>query len=623
MGELAALGREELRLSRAADAVEAQAASWEAERRARVARRQAELDELLRGQRGGGAVDVHGGDAVADDSVLRGNEAGGNAPTAAEGAGEEQSVGDAQAAQQAASATLRARTDALSEELAANQRRVHGALAAVQAATEAVMAAEAVVVREEAKASAATARQAALRATAKAWGWDASRAKAARAMAAVGAERRRDVLFALATEAGLDTPLWDATAVASTAPAMSEEANGAQPGLDGVAVSEGAAAAIVRGLKASALAMRAAALASRHRVDDISMPVAPAGTHTARDGAGGSDGSAASDADGGMRVCSSCGQSVAVEHLHAHHRELQAELAAAEAAAAASEAAHRRGQAAADGERVALLAAQLRASERDAATARAAHEEAEAARHAQHSVLAEQRAHVASLESKARAANAAARAELASLTEVERRATAHVASVAARAAERAQQAALDELRVTHASEAVDAAAAEANPHELRRADAKDCLEELAGRRASLEAEEAAAATRQARLREPRLPHASCTSNRSCARPPPTSPSPTHSSVTTVVPVWQAHLAELQEHFGKRGVQNMLYTLALAQLEALAHARTGGSHGRAWASMRPHRALLTFQRAHRIACTPGRGRQRATRASSAVDGFASA
>ena len=82
-------------------------------------------------------------------------------------------------------------------------------------------------------------------------------------------------------------------------------------------------------------------------------------------------------------------------------------------------------------------------------------------------------------------------------------------------------------QVAHAREALAAAELEDNPHALRRLDVEARQAEMDERRLSLEASAREAATRQGML------------------------------------------TELQEHFGKRGVQNMLYTLALAQLEASA------------------------------------------------------
>ena len=83
------------------------------------------------------------------------------------------------------------------------------------------------------------------------------------------------------------------------------------------------------------------------------------------------------------------------------------------------------------------------------------------------------------------------------------------------------------MRVGHARRALADAREEANPHLRRLDDALAHRDELLARREALEAQTAEAAGRQ------------------------------------------GELVELQEHFGKRGVQNMLYTLALAQLESSA------------------------------------------------------
>ena len=102
-----------------------------------------------------------------------------------------------------------------------------------------------------------------------------------------------------------------------------------------------------------------------------------------------------------------------------------------------------------------------------------------------------------------------------------------VTALNGRLAEQERRAALDALRVQHARDALDAALQERNPHGLRRQDAQARQSELASR----------------------LKEARDQLKESSRR----------------LDIFES----LQEHFGKRGVQNMLYTVALAQLEASA------------------------------------------------------
>jgi len=138
------------------------------------------------------------------------------------------------------------------------------------------------------------------------------------------------------------------------------------------------------------------------------------------------------------------------------------------------------------------------------------------------------------LEQESAAAEEQSKATLASANERVRSATARAAEAAARAEEAARvrreaerRAALTALQVSHARAALAAVEAEENPHALRQRDGAAREAELAERHATLEVTAREASTRHAQL------------------------------------------GELQEHFGKRGVQNLLYQLALAQLEAAA------------------------------------------------------
>ena len=240
----------------------------------------------------------------------------------------------------------------------------------------------------------------------------------------------------------------------------------------------------------------------------------------------------ADDAADERGICGSCGQMVTMDHLRARRAELDSAADAAEGAAAQIEGAARRAREATDGHRLSLLQQQLTTLKAEAAqtatSAEAAQEELKSRRAAVAAAEKDARA----LEVAVSAAAAVAQSELTALQAAERVASASVIAAAERVAEGQRQAAVEALRETHARAALAAIEVESNPHELRLTDAQAQRDALVARRGAIEAEAAEAASIAA----------------------------VHN--------------ELTEHFGKRGVQNMLYTLALSQLEASAGVYAG-------------------------------------------------
>jgi chromosome segregation ATPase len=194
VGEMAAATRQRAQAALQLEAVHAQATAWEQERRTRVNARRAELEALL-GSVGTEITEITeitlkgAGVALKDD-------AGVAAPADADAA-----LKSAREAVERASEALAQLREEASATLAQMQTRVRRSFTEAQAAAERVIEADAAAASSRARLDSAQQRAAALRASVSAWGWDARRLKAARALADAGEVSRQGILRDAAREA--------------------------------------------------------------------------------------------------------------------------------------------------------------------------------------------------------------------------------------------------------------------------------------------------------------------------------------------------------------------------------------------------------------------------------------
>ena len=520
-GEMGAAESAAVRVAEKIRGVKIELGEWEAGREARLRAQREELEALLAS---GGSGAARSGDSSTGGGSAGGGSSGGSAaddaPAASTAAAEDSEAGDdatdsaatllaAQVASETASAQLASKRDEVREATAAHQQRVHGAFALAQQAAEAAMEADASASREHVRVAALKQRGEGLRSAVRAWGWSKQRIEAAKRAVAAGEAARRRVLEA------------EAAAQASAAAALRAPGGDAGSGVgsdddDGPDHTQ----QLVHATEERARELRARALVARHQLDQATSSSAVVGS-----------------VEGGG-VCSSCGQRVSAEHLVERQAALGATLAEAERLASDAEAAALRLQSAADGQRLAGVQTTLQGLQVEEKEAAAALKEAEAAQARCRQSLSDGRAKARDAEEASAALLAAAEAQVAALVTVEREAAAAVSEAAERVAveerraaermaEEERRTALMRLQVEHAMAAVEALQAEANPHARRLQDDEAQHAVLVAQRAQLERSAAEAAA--------------------CG----------------------ALHTELQEHFGKRGVQNMLYTLALDQLEAAA------------------------------------------------------
>jgi hypothetical protein len=241
-----------------------------------------------------------------------------------------------------------------------------------------------------------------------AWGWDARRLKAARALADAGEVSRQGILRDAAREAPTGVDIEADLARKGLVPLEQPFTfTVSKAGKDGLVTEEAAAKAgvhaeiaeiaeidtseaIVRSLQSVAQYMRASAMAARRRLDELPTRSEDqhAHGHTHTHGQPRGEG----------HVCGTCGQLVSADHLHAQHAALHAAAQAAEQAARASEAAASRAQAAADGARLASVLAQLGRVQSEMKAAEAARVSAEAEASARRDALKQRRAEAHSLE---------------------------------------------------------------------------------------------------------------------------------------------------------------------------------------------------------------------------------
>ena len=402
------------------------------------------------------------------------------------------------------------------------QQRARAAFAAAQEAAEAAMEASARVRQEEARCEAARTRTEGLKATVRSWGWLQPRVQAAKKAVAAGEEGRRRLL----DEAAGSLPgLLEEKKEAENKEAATEGEDlecGESEGEDdeiGFAAGDGRALRVCAVLATRANELQAQATVASNQL--AKAVAANGGDAPAASTAGG----ARSLAQGG--VCDSCGQPVTAEHLCERVAALEQAVAEAEAQAAAAEEAARRAQVAVDGDRLAAVQSQLTALSAEERDARAALEEAEAHRLRMEEERKECTARAKRVEEEGSAQLDELEARVAELAAAEREAADRAAALLERAAEQQRRQAVLALQMTHGQEALERLEAETNPHQRRLDDDEAQLAALRERREALEVgmEEAASSA--------------------------------------------ALHAELQDHFGKRGAQNMLYTLALEQLEACA------------------------------------------------------
>ena len=506
-GEAAATERAAAQLAAKISGVRDELAQWEAGREARVRAQQEELSGLELPTLSDLSDQGDGSAAQAHD---------GDPGTRAEEGNAEELLPGARAASESAAAALASRREAATTESAELQRRVRAAFAAAQDATEAVMAADAVAREESSRLEALRQRAKGLKATVRSWGWGKGRFQAAKEAMVAGKEARRLMLEA----AALNVPgLLEAAKAAGGWEAEEdppESAEGAEE--EGVNGGEGVAPMaqrLARALETTALEMRARAVVAGQQLAESMQATGESCSSVSADGLGG--------------VCDSCGQPVTAEHLCERREALERAAAEADAAAAEAEAAARSTRSAADGAQLAVVQAELSTILAEEGRAVRALEIAEEARSSRQEKLAETQSAARRAEEEAAAALSAAEAEVAALVASEREAAARLAALTDLAAEQEQKAAVLALRVSHARAALEKLRAETNPHRRRLEDGEAELEALEGHRTSLE-KLSAEASSSASL---------------------------HS--------------ELQEHFGKRGVQNLLYTVRSAcssLLEAL-------------------------------------------------------
>ena len=504
---------------------------------------------------------------MADSSGAGSSGAGSaEAGTGAQGTEAAVALADAEAAHHATSMELASKREEMADVLLSRQQVAEKAFAAVRLATEEVMAAEAAVARCQSRRRSSQQQAEAVHSTVASWGWAPSRHKAARTWAAAGEQARRDRLRAAVeeasearmarqaddaaehgermachdehSEAAVDGEQGEQLASGALATAGTSEARRGGGVLDGDAgeVEDGTVDAerVLRALEAEDRELRLRAVAARQRLSEVlSTPphsgAGPGGTDGGTDGGngggGGEDGAVAS------LLCPSCGQPISKSHLRAKRASLEALAIAAESAATCSEQTRQLAQAVVDGGRLAGMLRRLEAAGAEEAMSVAELEAEEASQRGRQEALARSQAAARALEEQSQSAARLLREELTVLVEAEREAAATVAAskvqakVEAAAAER--RAALSTAQIAHVRAAVQAAASEQNPHALRRSDALRSRAEAADRLADLKRQEVEAVAEGGRL------------------------------------------AELQEHFGKRGVQNLLYTLALAQIESSA------------------------------------------------------
>ena len=404
VGEMAAATRQRAQAALQLEAVHAQATAWEQERRTRVNARRAELEALL-GSVGTEITEITEITSTGAGVALK-DDAGVAAPADADAA-----LKSAREAVERASEALAQLREEASATLAQMQTRVRRSFTEAQAAAERVIEADAAAASSRARLDSAQQRAAALRASVSAWGWDALRLKAARALADAGEVSRQGILRDAAREAPRGVDIEADLARKGLVPLEQPFTfTVSKAGKDGLVTEEAAAEAgvhaeiaeiteiaeidtseaIVRSLQNVAQYMRASAMAARRRLDELPPRSEDqhAHGHTHTHGQPRGEG----------HVCGTCGQLVSADHLHAQHAALHAAAQAAEQAARASEAAASRAQAAADGARLASVLAQLGRVQSEMKAAEAARVSAEAEASARRDALKQRRAEAHSLE---------------------------------------------------------------------------------------------------------------------------------------------------------------------------------------------------------------------------------
>ena len=404
VGEMAAATRQRAQAALQLEAVHAQATAWEQERRTRVNARRAELEALL-GSVGTEITEISEITEITSTGagVALKDDAGVAAPADADAA-----LKSAREAVERASEALAQLREEASATLAQMQTRVRRSFTEAQAAAERVIEADAAAASSRARLDSAQQRAAALRASVSAWGWDARRLKAARALADAGEVSRQGILRDAAREAPTGVDIEADLARKGLVPLEQPFTfTVSKAGKDGLVTEEAAAKAgvhaeiaeiaeidtseaIVRSLQSVAQYMRASAMAARRRLDELPTRSEDqhAHGHTHTHGQPRGEG----------HVCGTCGQLVSADHLHAQHAALHAAAQAAEQAARASEAAASRAQAAADGARLASVLAQLGRVQSEMKAAEAARVSAEAEASARRDALKQRRAEAHSLE---------------------------------------------------------------------------------------------------------------------------------------------------------------------------------------------------------------------------------
>lgn len=404
VGEMAAATRQRAQAALQLEAVHAQATAWEQERRTRVNARRAELEALL-GSVGTEITEITEISEITSTGagVALKDDAGVAAPADADAA-----LKSAREAVERASEALAQLREEASATLAQLQTRVRRSFTEAQAAAERVIEADAAAASSRARLDSAQQRAAALRASVSAWGWDALRLKAARALADAGEVSRQGILRDAAREAPTGVDIEADLARKGLVPLEQPFTfTVSKAGKDGLVTEEAAAEAgvhaeiaeiaeidtseaIVRSLQSVAQYMRASAMAARRRLDELPTRSEDQHAHGHTHAHG--------QPRGEGHVCGTCGQLVSADHLHAQHAALHAAAQAAEQAARASEAAASRAQAAADGARLASVLAQLGRVQSEMKAAEAARVSAEAEASARRDALKHRRAEAHSLE---------------------------------------------------------------------------------------------------------------------------------------------------------------------------------------------------------------------------------
>jgi hypothetical protein len=187
---MAAATRQRAQAALQLEAVHAQATAWEQERRTRVNARRAELEALL-GSVGTEITEITEISEITSTGagVALKDDAGVAAPADADAA-----LKSAREAVERASEALAQLREEASATLAQMQTRVRRSFTEAQAAAERVIEADAAAASSRARLDSAQQRAAALRASVSAWGWDALRLKAARALADAGEVSRQGIL---------------------------------------------------------------------------------------------------------------------------------------------------------------------------------------------------------------------------------------------------------------------------------------------------------------------------------------------------------------------------------------------------------------------------------------------